>query len=175
MTSGTAEQSCQRSGRRGRALHLLDIENLVGDPCADDLSVSAAVDAYRLLADVGPEDLAVVATNGRLALASGLAWPGALLRVGRGPNGADLALLAEATPTDVALRFSRVVVGSGDGIFAETARELRRLGCEVVVVARPGSIARRLRRFADVRLLEVEAARGYRAAKLPTARVREAA
>jgi hypothetical protein len=152
MRYGTSGYTGSGTGG-GRTLHLLDIENLVGDPCADDASVMTAVEAYKEAAGVGPHDLAVMASNGRLAMAAGLAWPGALLRVGRGPDGADLALLAEAVPEVVAPRFSRVVVGSGDGIFADLARQLGLLGNRVVVVARGGGIAARLRAVAEVRLL----------------------
>jgi hypothetical protein len=137
----------------GRTLHLVDIENLVGDPVADDESVRAAVAAYKQVAGVRSDDLAVVASNGRLAMAAGKAWPGALLRIGRGPDGADLALLAEATPEWVARRFGRVVIGSGDGIFLDLVRRLRLHGRPVTVVGRPGSIAGKLRRAAEIKVL----------------------
>ncbi|WP_421118598.1 NYN domain-containing protein [Aquihabitans daechungensis] len=142
----------QTVGRRsGRTLHLIDVENLIGDPMASDEEVTSVIAAYKQAAGVRPGDLAVVASNGRLAMAAGLAWPGALLRVGRGPDGADLALLAEAPVEDVARRFTDVVVGSGDGIFVDLVRQLRLRGRRVTVVARPGSVARQLRYAADVR------------------------
>jgi hypothetical protein len=137
----------------GRTLHLVDVENIVGDPVADDGSVRAAVEAYKKAASVRPDDLAVVASNGKLAMAAGQAWPGALLRIGRGPNGADLALLEEAPPEWVAGRFSRVVIGSGDGIFVDLVRRLRLQGQSVTVVGRPGSISGKLRKAASVKLL----------------------
>lgn len=43
---------------------------------------------------------------------------------------------------DVAARFDRVVIASGDGMFAIAARYLRRHGLSVTVVGRPGSVSR---------------------------------
>jgi hypothetical protein len=80
----------------GRALHLVDVDNLLGDPRqATPASVAATLAAYRQAVRVAPADLVVVATNPGLALVVGLAWPGPLLRTARGPDGADLALLAD--------------------------------------------------------------------------------
>jgi hypothetical protein len=115
--------------------------------------VRTAVDVYKKAAGVLPEDLAVIASNGKLAMAAGLSWPGALLRIGRGADGADLALLAEAPLDWVASRFDRVVIGSGDGIFVDLVRQLRLHGRRVTVVGRSGSVAGKLRRAADVTLI----------------------
>ncbi len=51
-------------------------------------------------------------------------------------------------------RFDRVVLGSGDGIFAEVCALLQAAGCVVTVVSRREALSRRLR-FAvrDVRFL----------------------
>ena len=95
-------QSTQSTSCRGgaalqrRALHLVDVDNLLGDPRqATPASVAATLAAYRQAVRVAPADLVVVATNPGLALVVGLAWPGPLLRTARGPDGADLALLAD--------------------------------------------------------------------------------
>jgi hypothetical protein len=108
------------------------------------------LDEYRRQVRVGESDLVVLGTNGYLAFATKAAWPGALVRIGRGPDGADLALLREASPSDLAQRFDRVVVGSGDGIFTGLVADLRFSNVEVVVAARPRSVARSLRRLARV-------------------------
>ena len=62
-----------------------------------------------------------------------------------GENGADLALLDAYEPSEITSRFSRVVIGSGDGIFAPLAGALAKAGCHVTVVTRPESLANRLR------------------------------
>jgi uncharacterized LabA/DUF88 family protein len=46
---------------------------------------------------------------------------------------------------NVADRYGAVVIGSGDGLFAEPAAKLQAFGCKVSVAAsRPGSVSRRL-------------------------------
>jgi uncharacterized LabA/DUF88 family protein len=71
-----------------------------------------------------------------------------------GPDGADLALIQAMMTERIPERFRRVVLGSGDGIFAEVCALLQAAGCAVAVVSRKESLSRALR-FAvrDVRLL----------------------
>jgi hypothetical protein len=108
------------------------------------------VEAYRRLAPVNPGDLVLVGAGRRLALSAGSAWPGAQLIVGRGIDGADLALIARLENTSwVASRFDRLIVGSGDHIFAETLASFRHLGVATGVVAPVGRIAATLYRQAD--------------------------
>jgi len=70
-------------------------------------------------------DHAIVASNPALAFEVAEAFPTAKQLVRRGTNGADDALLEAIDPADAARRFSRVVIGSGDGAFIDRARELR--------------------------------------------------
>jgi hypothetical protein len=141
----------------GRTLHLVDIENLCGGPFATLEQLEPSVDAYRRAVAVRPGDHVVIACNRGLLLEAGLAWPGARLRVGNGPDGADLALLDAAVPDYVASRYDRVVIGSGDGIFADRAHELRSAGLVVAVVSRRESLSARLADVAQlVRELVVE-------------------
>jgi hypothetical protein len=53
----------QISTARNRTLHLVDLENLIGDPVAKGSIVVAALDRYRTLADWHPGDYAIVAAN----------------------------------------------------------------------------------------------------------------
>jgi uncharacterized LabA/DUF88 family protein len=56
-----------------------------------------------------------------------------------------------------ARRYDTIVVASGDGIFAEPVGRLCQEGCAITVVARRGSLSRRLRLAApDVRFLDIE-------------------
>ena len=125
-----------------RTLHLVDIENLVGDPYAPAADVLETLDAYLALAGWQEGDHVILAAN-----------PGLLAKVAfdlpiscnthavRGTDGADLMLLSHAEPGWVASRFGCLVVGSGDGVFAATAAAVRDLGVPVVVVARRRSIS----------------------------------
>ena len=151
----TQWKSCRDGANlQRRTLHLVDVDNLLGDPRqATPASVAATLAAYRQAAGVSPADLVVVATNPGLALDVGLAWPGPLLRAARGPDGADLALLADLDDLLAAgafpCRFSRVVFGGGDHIYEPAARRLVAAGTHVVVVSRADALARSLRQSAS--------------------------
>jgi hypothetical protein len=140
---------------KGRALHLVDVENLMRGPRQPVAEMSESASGYRHLAPVNGGDHVIVAVNPSLAVDASRVWPGARLLVGFGPHGADLQLLAVvANPEWIAARFDRVVVGSGDGIFAPAVVELRRLGIAVGVISQYDRLSRHLRRSATfVRLL----------------------
>ena len=143
-----------------RTLHLVDLENLIGDPYADGATAEAVLDRYFELAQWEPGDLVHLAVNPHLALEIGWRLPhGCTLRTASGPDAADHALIAQATPEFVARRAGRLVIGSGDHGFIAHARATRTAGVGVLVVARPGSIAKGWRSWGfPVASLEVEAA-----------------
>lgn len=143
---GMSNKRCQRHRAPGRTLHLIDIENLAGGSVATTAEVVEAVARYRSALAVRAGDHVVIGSGRRLLIAAGLAWPGARLLLGRGVDGADLALLEAAHRVDeIAAAYHRVVIGSGDGIFAELASALRRAGLVVGVVSRPDALAVDLR------------------------------
>jgi hypothetical protein len=128
-----------------RALHLVDLENLCGDPVAPRKVALRVLDDYLRLAGWRPGDHVRVAANPRLlrSVAWDLPVPANQHAV-TGEDGADMMLLAHEPPELVARRFGRLVVGSGDHLFAARARATRDLGVPVVVVARPGSLSHEL-------------------------------
>jgi hypothetical protein len=132
----------------GRTLHLIDIENLIGDPWATGPRVADAYEAALVEADYRPGDLVFVAANRWMLGELGFAphTPCTLL-VAHGEDGADLALLAHAAPEWVAKRFDRMVVASGDGIFAARARACADLGVQVEIVCGVGKVSKQLRPF----------------------------
>jgi len=129
----------------GRALHLVDLENVLGDPGATGPEV---VDTYETVLARGLHragDLVVVALNPGLAPHFAFAdHTPCQLFVRRGPDGADLALLGWGSPELVARRFHRLVVASGDGIFAGIVRALREFGLRVEVLYGNGRVSRHL-------------------------------
>jgi hypothetical protein len=132
-----------------RTLHLVDIENLVeGHWLIDPLTVLAQ---YRDQAAWNEGDLSYVAAGPkmlkRVCFAATGAWCQWLCR--RGKDGADLALLDSAPAAFVADRFDRLVIGSGDWIFAGLAGECRRKGVAVDVIAPSGSLSFLLYRAAS--------------------------
>jgi hypothetical protein len=129
----------------GRALHLIDLENLVGGPDADCAAVDAALEAFVTAAVVGPYDLVVVAVNHRIyrraCLSLDRGWE---VKLASGPDACDHVLIAEAPVDWVADRFDRLVVGSGDAIFIDLVTAVRRLSTPVWVVSRRRRLSRRL-------------------------------
>jgi hypothetical protein len=125
-----------------RTLHLVDLENLVGDPYADGASAIDALERYLEASRWEPGDVVHIAVNPRLALEIGWRLPiRCSLRTASGPDAVDLRLQACADPEFVARRFGRLVIGSGDHGFIANACAARRTGVGVLVVARPDALA----------------------------------
>lgn len=143
-----------------RTLHLIDIENLLGEPRPAAKSVCQARDAYEARVVVGENDLVVVACNHGCALDVGLAYAGARLVVRSGSDGADLALLEVLAEHDVESRFDAVVVASGDGIFTDAVSALGGMGLPALVVSRPDSLSHTLRLAAGGRVVAFDLAGG---------------
>ena len=130
-----------------RRLHLVDIENLLGDPRPNEFAVEMALSTYvELTGFVEGEDLLVVACGHGAALAVGCCLGGHhRLRVRRGQDGADYELLDVFDNERPEERFDEVVLASGDGIFADRVADLASRGVAVTVVSRPDSLSHRLR------------------------------
>jgi hypothetical protein len=125
-----------------RALHLVDLENLVGDPYADGAFAIQVFERYLRASRWEPGDQVHLAVNPHLAVEVGWRIPVEhALRTASGPDAVDHRLLAEAEPQFVARRFGRLVIGSGDHGFIANACAARRTGVGVLVVARPDSLA----------------------------------
>jgi hypothetical protein len=133
---------------------VIDVENLVGGSAAGPLAVAPTLSAYRSTVHVGDDDHTLLGSGPRLAVAAGMAWPGAQLRIGHGIDGADRALLEALDPEFVAAHYDRVIVASGDHAFAGIVARLRALGVAVVVVVRDAlSLSGDLRRLTMHRTL----------------------
>lgn len=135
----------------GRGLHLVDLENHIfpatGVGCAER---AGFVERYEDLSVVSPGDLVVVGVGPQLVFAAYELFPSARLVVRRGPGGGARALLdAAGDPCDVAARFDRVTIGSGNGAFVDFASQLRSRGVTVRVLARPECLSDGLRQVAD--------------------------
>jgi hypothetical protein len=128
----------------GRSIHLIDVENLLGGAGFAELNVIELMAEYGLTVTRGPEDHLVVASCHRAASATWLGCPEARRLVRSGRDGADRALLEVIERENVALRYDRIVIGSGDGIFAEPAAMLQALGAKVIVVAPVSGLASKL-------------------------------
>ena len=130
--------------RPRRALHLVDHENLAGTADTTPLQAKVLSTAYATQVGIGAGDQVIVATSHHAARCVWFAWPHARRLIRSGKNGADLALLEVLAAERIAERFEFVILASGDGIFADPCAGLQAAGCQVTVVARPGSLSRRL-------------------------------
>jgi hypothetical protein len=137
-------RSRRKSLRLGRTIHLLDIENLTRATRPTTTEVVDVMATYQRLVPIGPLDQFVVAVNHGAFVAVGIALRGAQLLARSGPDGADQALVEAARNDRVDLRFDRVVIGSGDGYFADLAAWLRAGGVQVTVVSRRECLSWRL-------------------------------
>jgi hypothetical protein len=143
-------------GASGRSLHLIDVENLLGGTSFSVIDVTLLAAAYGPVASVGPNDFVIISSSHYTAPATWFGWGRARRVVRSGPNGADLALIDVIETENVATRFARIVIGSGDKIFAESAAQLQTHGVHLTVVSRPESLSHQLRLAArDIRYLEL--------------------
>jgi hypothetical protein len=124
-----------------RALHVVDIENLVGAAVPTLDLVSAVQGRYLASLAFGADDQVVLAASHLGLLNAGLGWPHARYRVRSGKDGADLELIDVLEHENVAARFTHVVIGSGDGLFGRAAASLAARGVRITVVSRWGSLA----------------------------------
>lgn len=137
----------QASARRrfpARRLHLIDIENLVGDARPSLNQVRNALGLYIDCLAFGVMDQVEVASSHLTLLNAALGWPHARYLVRSGPDGADLALLDVVRHENVAARFTHVAIASGDHIFAEAAARLAVQDVWVTVVTRRRSLSPQL-------------------------------
>lgn len=128
-----------------RSLHLIDVENLLGGTAFTEADVAATAVAYATIASMAAGDLIVLASSHFTAAAAWFGWPASARRLARsGIDGADLALLDVLRTENVERRFERVVIASGDHIFAGAAMQLIRQGVEVTIVTRLRALAQEL-------------------------------
>lgn len=120
-----------------RTFHAVDIENLLAGTAFNELDVRRLHRHYAKLAGHNAGDCTVIATSHYAANGAWFGWPGRPKRAVRsGPDGADHELLRSLDETPIVGRYGRVVIGSGDGIFADSIAELIDGGVHVTVVAR---------------------------------------
>ena len=129
----------------GRALHLVDLENLMGGPHAGLVVMRGAIAHYQDAASVTDGDHIVVGVNPVLLPITKAVWPSPRIEPGWGPDGADLALLRWVEDDRfIGARYDRIVVGSGDGIFQGMVKKFRSHGLPVGVVSRKRSLSNAL-------------------------------
>jgi len=125
-------------------LHLVDVENLLGTPWFTSHAVADLRRVYdSVSAASNPAHYLIGTSAGRNLVEAGHGWGQGQMVFSKGKDGAERAMLAEVTLA-TASRYDRVVIGSGDGIFADLAASLQSVGVVVSVVSRQRSLSRAL-------------------------------
>lgn len=131
-------------------MFIVDIENLVGDPRPCRAAAADAFDRLEALTPIAANDHVVIGAHTVLAASVGVWWPEHRLVTGSGRDAADMALIDSVGDRDwIAGHYDRLIIGSGDHIFVDTAAQFRRLGLVVGVVSRDSALSADLRRTAS--------------------------
>lgn len=127
----------------GRTFYFIDIENMIGSSMFTHEDVLQFRSDFEKKFHVNECDLVILGTSGKNNyLNAAMGWRGARQVFKHGHNGADEALIAamEEQPLD---NVHKVILASGDGIFADTVKAVSQ-SVPVEVVYRRGSLSKRL-------------------------------
>lgn len=138
------------NGLKRRRIHLVDLENVVGNGHVTEAAARRVRRIYLATGLVAPGDHVIVGISHHNLLAAGYGWPEAGRRVRSGPDGADLALQEAMATENFHQRFGSCVVVTGDGGFAHPVGMLIGLGLRVGVVAPRGRLSAALKLAASV-------------------------
>ena len=140
MSSATGEPAV-------RQVAFIDIENLCGNSSPSQRECEEVREFCAEHIDLD-RTMVIGACSHHAARHASFAWPEARWLWRSGRNGADAALLEEIRHLRTSQRFDHVIIGSGDGIFAEAVDELAAGSTDVSVISRHRSLSQRLIRSA---------------------------
>lgn len=135
-----------KSLSKGRAIHLIDIENLCMVSNPSEAQVAAARAAYFAKVNPGANDLFHVTVSSKsnlLPIVFG--WAGASHAFKEGHDGADILLAELMLEGNLGQRFEKVYVASGDGGLVPFVSHLIASGVEVEIVSAPNALATQYR------------------------------
>ncbi len=140
---------CDRISASGRTLHLVDIENLCGDPRPE--RPRDWLGWYMLASQWRSSDITRIAANGPLAkrLAFEIEEMPHSIRSANGLDGADRRLVQNLDGAFIAQRFERLSPGRGDSYFRDLAVDAARSGVMVEVISRRDSLSGALAAVVD--------------------------
>ena len=123
---------------RERALHVIDVENVMGGPDTPASAIGVVLDGYRRRVGHRPGDLVVAAASHWVmerVLFELPSWIRPCHAAGGGADAADRWLLDHVDVRWAARRVGRVVVASGDAGFWPLASSCRSAGVRVEVAS----------------------------------------
>lgn len=135
-----------------RALHLIDLENLVGGPNAPDELIRRVWACYAHGVPRRKDDQVRVGSSRLFASRSWWMLPTWVSRYARdGKDGGEQVILDSIDLHYVSDRFGKIVIASGDGAFTQLASDARTMGIHVHQVTGLGLASKRLREAAHTR------------------------
>lgn len=164
-----------------RTVHAIDLENqlVMRGRRLTTADATRWWSVYRNEAvGVGPDDLVFVGVSVHTTRELRPAFEGdrVMWRIGHaGPDGADLALLSALYAPQFAAKYQRLVIASGDHIFAPLARHARELGMKVHLVHTANGVSSELAALAATRTTIRTVARSQRVRALSAIRLVHAA
>ena len=134
-----------------RAFTVLDLENECGGAELVPKYANEVRRQFQKLTLPYPSQTVIAVGSRALSIYPQLyfEWPEARILCRPGIDGADICLCEVLVAEATARRSACVVIGSGDGMFAEPADYLKKQGTRIIVVGRRGAISQRLIRVAD--------------------------
>ena len=127
-----------------RTAFFLDMDNLTGTGQPSSEQVRIVLDDFERICRPSKFDQVYCAGTATTAYHCADYRPNYRVTAGRGKDGADKRLLELGEPEHISRRFQRVVIGSGDGIFATVAHEYARRGLKVELIAGKGGVSKSL-------------------------------
>lgn len=119
----------------GRALHLVDVENLVGASNFTEAQVAMVRNEYFQTVQPGQMDQFFVASSKHNQLATAFGWPNCQRKFLSGEDGADYLLAKRVIDVLLEGNFNHVYVASGDHSLADFVDYLQGHGIKVTVVS----------------------------------------
>lgn len=141
MNGPPAPSNARPSWTAGRAIILVDIQNLAGAHRLSATDVQRVRDAVTEIA--APRTQTVVACHHRNTATVAFGWRNARILSGTRPASQSLAETIEDEA--LAERFSHAILGSGDGTLAASASRLTAAGVRVTALVGNGALSARLR------------------------------
>ena len=132
----------------GRTVFLGDIENLAYNSNKDSLLSEdvqrTSVAVWSIIGLYNPQE--IIASSHHFAQWIWFSWGRNPRRlIGSGRNGADHELLEVIYSENLHTRYDTVIIGSGDGIFAQPAAQLSKEGLKVIAIHGKGRLSNKLK------------------------------
>lgn len=129
-----------------RKAHFIDIENLCGTAILSTELVQEVKQEYFNVLQPGSDDVFIIGVSHFNLVAATFGWGAGVAKyvVQSGEDGADLALIEAMSLPCVLERFSRICIGSGDGLLTQAGKSLKQRGMLVEFAARQDCASREI-------------------------------